>query len=201
MNSRSISSDSAKAGGGGQSGRAGRKEAILKFDKSIIPGMMQSILTQTRYVLEQEAALVVEGAEAVECDVKRLHLHDITAIAGLGGPISLLIAFSFERRLLQAIFERVTLDIEVSPDELDMHVRDAAAETVNTILGLCTADFQNIEKSVSLSPPVILDDARCIHRPRNAVFASMRIRTEHGYLGVGLVGPREMFDQHLNYQH
>ncbi len=173
----------------------------MKFDKSIIPGMMQSILTQTRSVLEQEAGLVVEGAEAVECDVKRLQLQDVTAIAGLGGPISLLIAFSFERRLLQAIFERVTRGIEVAPDEVDMHVRDAAAETVNTILGLCTADFQNIERSVSLSPPVILDDARCIHRPKNAVFASMRIRTGRGYLGVGLVGPRDLFDDRLNYQH
>lgn len=198
MNPRSVPSESAKAV---RSSRSGRKEVSVKFDRSIIPGLMQSILAQARYVLENEADLHVEGAEAVECDVKRLQLHDITAIAGLGGPISLLIAFSFERRLLDAVFERVTRDIEVAEDEVDTLVRDAAAETVNTILGLCTADFQNIEKTVSLSPPVILDDARCIHRPKNAVFASMRIRTERGYLGVGLVGPRDLFDDRLNYQH
>jgi hypothetical protein len=28
----------------------------------------------------------------------------------------------------------------------------------------------------------------------------MRIRTEKGIVSVGFVGPRELFDDHLNYQ-
>lgn len=172
----------------------------MSFNTTIIPRVMASILSQTRQVLQAEAILTVEGAETFECDVNKLELHDVTAIAGLGGPIGLLIAFSFEQRLLDVLFERVTADIDVPDDEADLYRRETAAEIINTILGLCTSDFQNIEQTIALTPPVIIEDARCIHRPKNAVFASMRIRTESGIVTVSFVGPRELFDDHLNYQ-
>lgn len=172
----------------------------MSFNKTIIPRVMASILGQTREVLAAEAVISVEGAETFDCDVSKLQLHDMTAIAGLGGPISLLIAFSFENELVEALFSRITADIEVPAGEEDLYRRETVAEMVNTILGLCTTDLQNIEESIALSPPVIIEDARCIHRPKNAVFASMRIRTEKGKVSVSFVGPRELFDDRLNYQ-
>ncbi|MBI5165077.1 MAG: chemotaxis protein CheX [Magnetospirillum sp.] len=172
----------------------------MSFDKSIIPAVMDSVLERTRFVLEQEAGVAVEGAEAVRCDVRRLQLHDLTAIAGLGGPVSLLIAFSFEKDLVEVMFARIADGLDVPEDETQLHVRDAVAEIVNTILGLCTSDFQHIEKSITLSPPVVIEDARSVHRPKDAVFASMRIRTDTGYVSVGLVGPRDLFDAWLNYR-
>jgi hypothetical protein len=172
----------------------------MAFNKTIIPRVMASILDQTREILSAEAVIAVEGAENFDLNVKKLHLHNLTVIAGLGGPISLLIAFSFEESLVDALFTRIAADIEIPPGEEDLYRRETAAEIVNTILGLCTSDFQSIEESIALSPPVVVEDARCIHRPKNAVFASMRIRTERGILSVSFVGPREMFDDHLNYQ-
>jgi CheY-specific phosphatase CheX len=172
----------------------------MPFNKTIIPRVMASILGQTREVLGVEAIIAVDGAETFDCDVSQLQLHDMTVIAGLGGPISLLIAFSFDASLVDALFVRVTDGIEVPPGETELYRRETAAEIVNTILGLCTSDLQNIEESIALSPPVVIEDARCIHRPKNAVFANMRIRTEKGIVSVGFVGPRELFDDHLNYQ-
>lgn len=172
----------------------------MAFNKTIIPRVMASILGQTREVLSAEAVIAVDGAETFDCEVSKLQLHDMTVIAGLGGPISLLIAFSFDTPLMNALFARVTADIDIPADETELYRRETAAEIVNTILGLCTSDLQNIEDSIALSPPVVVEDARCIHRPKNAVFASMRIRTEKGIVSVGFVGPRELFDDHLNYQ-
>ena len=172
----------------------------MTFNKTIIPKVMASILARTRKVLHSEAVLEVLGAEAFDCDVAKRQLHDLTAIAGLGGPISLLIAFSFDASLIEAIYQRITSDIEVPDGEEALYRRETAAEIVNTILGLCTSDFQEIEQTIALSPPVILEDARCIHRPKNAVFASMRVRTERGIVTISFVGPRELFDDHLNYQ-
>jgi len=172
----------------------------MSFNKTIIPRAMASILAHTRQVLHSEAVLEVQGAETFDCDVSKLQLHDLTAIAGLGGPIGLLIAFSFERSLIEAIYQRVTADIGVPEGEEALYIRETAAEIVNTILGLCTADFQNLDQTIALSPPVILEDARCIHRPKNAVFASMRVRTERGVVTMSFVGPRDLFDEYLNYQ-
>ena len=172
----------------------------MTFNRNIIPQVMASILEQTRRVLHSEAAVEVLGAETFDSDVSELQLHDLTAIAGLGGPISLLIAFSFERSLIEAIYQRFTADIGVPEGEEALYRRETAAEIVNTVLGQCTGDFRGIEQSIALSPPVIMEDARCIHRPKSAVFASMRVRTVQGVVTVSLVGPRELFDDHLNYQ-
>lgn len=172
----------------------------MTFNRNIIPKVMDSILSQTRSVLHSEAAVEVLGAETFDSDVTELQLHDLTAIAGLGGPISLLIAFSFERSLIEAIYLRFTADIDVPDGDEALYRRETAAEIVNTILGHCTGDFHDIEQSIALSPPVIVEDARYIHRPKSAVFASMRVRTAQGIVTVSLVGPRELFDDHLNYQ-
>lgn len=171
----------------------------MAFDKEILPKVMQAILAHTRDVLDSEAVIGVDGAATFDCDAKKLELHDITAIAGLGGPVSLLIAFSFEGRLLDAIFRRMTEDIVVGDEEKTLYIRDTAAEITNTVLGLCTHELQSIEAAISLSPPVVVEDARYIQRPANAVFASMKIQTEHGFLDVSIVGPRELFDAHMNY--
>lgn len=170
----------------------------MGFDKAIIPKVMNSILHWTTHVLALEAVISVTEAAPFACDVDELQLHDLTAIAGLGGAVNVLVGFSFERSLLDAVYARMTADIDVPAGEEALYLRETAAETVNLILGLSTADLGTLDMAVVLSPPVILEDARSVYRPKKAVFASMRIHTERGFLDVSVVGPRELFDEHLN---
>lgn len=170
----------------------------MNQESNIVSVMMAAILERTRAVLASETGLTVTGSEPVRGDVDRLQLKDITAIVGLGGPISLLVAFSFQRNLLEVMYQRFTADIEVPPEEGDLYRRETAAEIVNTILGLCTTDAQVKDQAILLSPPIIVDDARGISRPKNAVFASMCIGTEQGCVDVSVITPREVFDQDLN---
>jgi len=169
----------------------------MGLDTNIIPLMMDSILERTRAVLASETGLTVTGIERIDGDADRLELHDITAIVGLGGPLSLLVAFSFENPLLDAMFRRFTADIEVPEDEIDLYMRETAAEIVNTILGLCTTDAHQ-DQIIRLSPPLIVDDARGISRPKNAVFASMCIHTAQGCVDVSIITPRELIDRDLD---
>jgi CheY-specific phosphatase CheX len=168
---------------------------------SDIAKVMGAIVSRTREVLAIEAELGIAGIEAIERTTSKLDLHDITAIAGMGGSVGLLVAFSFQRGLLDVLYRSVTSTFTVPEDEVDLYVRETAAEIVNTILGLCTSDLQTPNQAITLSPPVIIDEARCIQRPNDAVFASMRIVTVHGAVDVGLVGPRELFDAKINYLH
>ncbi len=170
----------------------------MSFEPAIIPRLMQSVLKRTRSVLGTDMAVVVTGAHAQDCGLTALDLHDTTAIAGLSGPVQLLIAFSFSAQLLEVLFERFTADIRIPDDERDLHLRETAAELANIVLGRCTADLQIVDRAIVLTPPVVIDGARRILRPKHAVFASMRIDTEHGHLDVSFVGPPELFDSQLN---
>ena len=160
---------------------------------------MDAILSRSRSVLASETALSVNGVEASSQNPSQLILHDTTAIAGLGGPVGLLIAFSFEKNLLDAIFERFTDDIDVPDDEIPIYRREAAAEIINIILGHCTMDMKYVDQTITLSPPVVVDQAKSIRRPKDAVFANMRIATDEGNLDVSIVGPKQLFDEKMNY--
>ena len=160
---------------------------------------MGAIQAQIRTVLAAEAGLEVLGDERFDFKAKTLRLHDMTAIASLGGTISVLVAFSFDLGLIEAICARVTAGLDIPEGEEHLYLRETAAETANTILGLCTTDLGGHENPIPLSPPVIIEDARSIHRPRMAVFATMEARTERGALTVSVVGPHDLFDDYLNF--
>lgn len=170
----------------------------MAFDKGVIPRLMDAVFGRTRAFLEQETNIIVNRAVPSQGDVDMLFLHDMTAIVGLGGHVNALIAFSFEQRLLEAIFAAYTADIEVPENDRELYMRETSAEVVNIIAGHCTTDAARHNHLISLSPPIILQEARHIARPKSAVFASMRLETLQGVIDVSFVGPRELFDEHLN---
>ncbi|MCF8482892.1 MAG: chemotaxis protein CheX [Rhodospirillum sp.] len=170
-----------------------------EFDRSVVSTLLSSILTRVRYVLAEDAEIEVRDVSLVESDVDKLHLHNLTVLAGLGAPVNVLVAFSFEDRLVEGLFAGMARGLDLNMEDADLYKGECAAEAINMVLGLSTADLQSEDMTISLSPPVVLDNTRWIHRHRNAHFARMRLDTDHGVLDVNVVGPRELFDDRMNY--
>jgi CheY-specific phosphatase CheX len=170
----------------------------MSFDPTLIPKLMEAVAARTRSVFESETGISVIDSTRRAGALDVLALQDVTAIVGVGGSVSLLIAFSFERKLIELVCERYTAGLDLADHEREFYIQGTAGELVNTIVGLCTIDIQQERSPVSLTPPVIIDEARRIHRPRNAVFASMMLTTADGSFDVNFVGPMEMFDDSLN---
>lgn len=120
--------------------------------------VMQSALARTRSYFESEFGISETVVETGAGDVNSLTLLDMTAIIGMGGQINLLIAFSFQSSLIDALYQRMTSDLDVQPDKVEMFREAAAGDVVNTVLGHCTIDLQKLdEQGISMTPPVILD--------------------------------------------
>ena len=132
-------------------------------------------------------------------NIERLDIYGLTAIVGIGGPISLLIAFSFEQGLIDAIYKQMTADIEVPTGEEKEFLESVAAEVINIIIGNATADFQEPGRTISLTPPMVVDRVKHIHRIKDVVFIRRRMDTEFGGVDISLVGPGELFDRKLDY--
>lgn len=168
--------------------------------RSLVPKIMGAVLRRMSAVFLSTAAIAVEAVETFDGDARMLRLHGVTAMAGLGPPLGMTLAFSFDPPLLKMLYARLTADIRVPAGEEARYAEDAAAETLNTVLGLCTADFERIDSAITLTPPVVLIGDRAIDRRRDAVFGSMRVRTATGGVSVSLVGPSQLFDACLNYK-
>jgi len=162
--------------------------------------VMQFAIARTRSHFASEFGISVTEADAGGGDLDSLTLLGMTAIIGMGGRVNLLIAFSFQESLIDVLYQRMTHDFEVRPDEVEMYREAAAGEVVNTILGHCTIDLQKLDRPViSLTPPVILDQAKTIRRMKNAVFYTQSLNTDSGRMNISLVGPQELFDSRLDY--
>ncbi|MEN9437228.1 MAG: hypothetical protein RIR09_1883 [Pseudomonadota bacterium] len=162
--------------------------------------VMGSVITRTRGFFESEYHVSVIEIDGGAGDLESLTLLDMTAIIGLGGRLNLLVAFSFQESLVNALYARVTEGLGVQPDEVEMYREATAGEVVNTILGHCTIDLQRIDqKGIAMTPPIILDRAKTIRRMKNSVFYTQGMNTAFGRLNISLVGPRELFQTNLDY--
>jgi CheY-specific phosphatase CheX len=162
--------------------------------------VMQSALARTRSYFESEFGISETVVETGAGDVNSLTLLDMTAIIGMGGQINLLIAFSFQSSLIDALYQRMTSDLDVQPDKIEMYREAAAGDVVNTVLGHCTIDLQKLDQQgISMTPPVILDQVKTIQRMKNSMFHTQSLSTALGRMNISLVGPRELFDTDLEY--
>lgn len=162
--------------------------------------VMRSVIARTRSFFESEYQVSFTEVDGGAGDLESLTLLDMTAIIGMGGCFNLLVAFSFQDSLVNALFEQVTEGLGVQPDEVEMYREAAVGEVVNTILGHCTIDLQQIDQQgISMTPPIILDRAKTIRRMKNSMFYTQGMSTVFGRMNVSLVGPRELFETNLEY--
>ena len=170
----------------------------MSFSRLKFPPAMAAVLTRTRDYLQEEICLRVARAKPRTGNVESLQLRDVTAVVETNGPVKLLIAFSFDRALLDHIRNVVTANLTIAPHEGELFLRETAGETVNFILGHATADLAEEGNDMKLSPPIVLDEEKNILRPKKAIFTSIEMATAHGILDINFVGPSELFDQRLN---
>ena len=159
-----------------------------------------SLADRTKSYLAAHAGIDVTAVNVVTDDVDHLKLRQATAVIGVGGCVGMLIAFSLSQRVADVLFERLTAGIEVPPDKEADYREAAVTEVANVIIGNCTADFTADGGSISLSPPVMLEETKSIFRMKDAMFGTVTMETPYGPFDIHMVGPRNMFDAELNYE-
>lgn len=164
-----------------------------------VAAVVASTLARTRSYFDEEFGIEVTDVSQDSGDVATLAIHGLTAIVGVGGPVSLLVSFSFEPGLMDVLYARMTDGMDVPAAEEEAYRGSVAGEIINTIIGNCTGDLQGSGEAISLTPPMIVDSIKHIHRMKDAVFISRSLKSEFGCVDINLVGPGELFDKSLNY--
>jgi hypothetical protein len=159
--------------------------------------MSDSLVERTKSFLAAHIGIDVVDVRVATQDVDHLELRQETAVIGFGG--GLLIAFSFPQEMIDVLYRRLTESIVVPPGEEALYRRAAVSEVANVIIGHCTADFAADGKHVSISPPVVLEDAKNLYRTPNATFGTILIGTSHGSFDIYLIGSRNMNEFYLEY--
>ncbi len=131
-------------------------------------------------------------------EINELKLRNLTAVIGMSGPVSALVAFSFDLALADHLLAIETEGLDIPADEKDFYRLDMIAETVNIVLGHCTKSLAKLGYPVGLSPPIVLEDAGKLRRPKGAVFSSISHNTSYGVLDVIFITPPDLYGENLS---
>lgn len=165
-----------------------------------IEEIMSSIALRTKAYLDGEFGVSTTLETPLYSESDQLTLPRMTTIIALGGNINMLVAFGFDERLIDLIYQKMTRDFKVGEDEVQMYREAATGEAVNTILGHCTGDLADeAAGAITMTPPVVLEGGKTIRRTKDASFYSQTLNSAYGQMTVSLVGPKVFFDNHLDY--
>lgn len=169
--------------------------------KITVQGVMQSVVDRAQNYLNAEFRLDMQvhefGTGCVDC----LELKGLTTIIGMGGKVGLLVAMSFEQPVVDALFTQMTQGMGITEEEADGMKEAVVGEVANTILGHCTSDFGSIDEAISLTPPIIIDQAKSIRRAKHAAFYCKSLSCSLGCIDINLVGPPDVINDILGSGH
>jgi len=132
-------------------------------------------------------------------DVHRLKLKYLTSIMAVEGQLHVLFAFSFDKQLINKIMQIYTAEIDTSDIAEEAYIEETAADMINLVLGNSLKCFSISGKTIQLTPPVVITEAKTIYRNKQAKFLTADIVTHKGSLQIYCIGPKVLFDSELNY--
>ena len=102
-----------------------------------------------------------------------------------GTDVNLLIGFSYDDTLLEAIANKFGLPIteETKAEMLDT----TACEVANMIIGNAIIHFPNDGKGVNLSPPLVINGIKTLRNQGTTHIAKSTIHTEFGDMTVDII--------------
>jgi len=151
--------------------------------------ILDALILQSKLFLNGDMGINIEDVKTDEVDINKLQLKDYTSMVGTGGSLNILIVITYQQSLLDYLMEQFLEGEEVSEDERQDYLDSVSGEVINTIIGLALPTFPNRGKGVTITPPIMINDASHITKNKNSEIISANIVTDQGEMSIGAVGP------------
>lgn len=153
--------------------------------------ILDSLVLQTRLLLQEDMKLKILDVETVSTNYDVLPLKVFTSMIGVGGKINLMTVISFDEKLLDKLVSIFMDEEEVSLDELDEIRESVTGEVINTIIGLALPTFPNRGKGITITPPITINDASVLKKHKNSKIISANVTTNFGNVSISAIGESE----------
>lgn len=137
--------------------------------------------------IQDDLGIAVKSAQDVPKPTA-ITLKSFTVNIGLGGSVSMLFVLSYDMPLIEALTRAFAMD-DVPPEELDEIQESVASEVGNIVLGNSICEFPEGGKGVTMTPPLVIQQAKSISAGKDAHIATTVIATEYGDLAASIVWP------------
>ena len=164
-------------------------------EKQLILEVMESVIKRTRNYFKSEFDISVTENNSIIGNMDEIALLDLTALIKIRGAINLVVVFSFESSLINAIYYLMTLDLGIEAHEVEKYRKAAAGDVINIVLGHSTIDLQQFDvNGIKITPPIILNNINTIREIKYTMFYAQYLETSLGNMTISLVGSEKLFN-------
>ena len=151
--------------------------------------LIEIISTRAVSFLRDEMALDIEVDKSNRVPNQRLTLRYLTTVITIGGEINMNVIFSFDKTLIEKMFEIYTDELDVEPEERQEYIEETAGDMINIVVGNATADFRELS-TVTLTPPIMISEAKSIAKSKSAEFFVNQLHGIYGSMSIFCIGPK-----------
>ncbi|MBF0303563.1 MAG: chemotaxis protein CheX [Desulfamplus sp.] len=159
-----------------------------------IKHLMDIISKRAVSFLNDETRIIVDRQDIKLLEINRLELNYLTSLVTVGTSPHIFVIFSYEKKLIEKIFEVYTEELDIIPEERLEYMEETAGDVLNIIVGNAIAKCQNDGTAISLSPPIVISSAESIAKSRTVKFFINNLNTIHGNMSIFCVCPNELFE-------
>ena len=159
--------------------------------------VLEMLVERTSAFLQEEVSVNVANVEYSTEDVNFIKLRHITSIISVEEYLKMTIAFTYDLGLITNMFESYTAGLSIGENERERYLEETAGDIINIVTGNILSRFSHA-KTIHLSTPVIITEAKTVVRYKDASFLSARINTLHGDFSIFLILPSSLYTAQLN---
>ena len=169
-------------------------------DRELLHQLIESVTRRSVDYLRNEANLDVNQVKNILQGIKSLTLRDLTSLVSVGGQLGMYIAFSFDIKVIRRIFAMYTAGLDISEDMESAYIEETASDVVNMIIGNSLGDLPNNGQAISMTPPLVISEAKSVSRHKDAYLYMSELSVEEGMVSILYIGPKKLFDENLDFQ-
>jgi len=161
---------------------------------------LRDLVDRSSLFLEREVSVPVKGVILNPHTIDKLDLESITSILTVEDLNKMIVAFSFQRPLLDTIFRVYSEGLRIDPTEYTALLEETAGDMINIVVGNALSGFQKPGYAFALSTPIIINEAKSILRYKKSELVTARISTDSGTMIVLCITPGAYYDTRLNIE-
>ncbi len=161
---------------------------------------VNNLLERVTRFLSEEASVQVRSISLNPATIDKLDLKSITSILTIEDMFKMIVAFSYERPLLDAIFTEYSAGLRVEPEEYDALLEETAGDMINIVVGNALRDFQQPGYAFALSTPIIINEAKSILRYKKSDLITAEIAAEQGSMTILCITPGGFYSKKLDIE-
>jgi CheY-specific phosphatase CheX len=161
---------------------------------------LDRLLYRAKQFLETEGKVPVRDVRPVQGQLDRMELKDLTSILTVEDRLKLIVAFTFDRPLLEAMFQGYAEGVSVSPEEEFSLMEETAGDSINIVVGNALEDFQLPGYAFTLSTPIIIHEGKSIQRYKQSKLTAGEIQTDRGSMLLLCITPGIYYKKTLDLE-